>query len=128
MNLIWVVGVAFVGISGFLLLRQYVPQTAQFLSFAAVLLLLAALLPHLEEIVSAIGTLGQQAGIEESSLGLVLRGIGIGLVTRVASGVCIDCGQRSLGETVDYCGQIAVVSLAVPMILELANRIMDMDF
>lgn len=128
MNLTWVVGVAFVGVIGFLFLRQYVPQTAQFMTLAAILLLFAALLPQLEEILSAIGTLGQQAGIDEPSLNLVLRGIGIGLVTRIASGVCVDCGQRALGETVDYCGQIAIVSLAVPMILELAKRILDAEF
>ena len=128
MSLTWVVGVAFVGIIGFLFLRQYLPQTAQIMTLAAVLLLFAALLPQVEEILSAIETLGQQAGIDEPSLSLVLRGIGIGLITRVASGVCFDCGQRTLGETVDYCGQIAIVSLAVPMILELAKRILDAEF
>ena len=126
MNPLWVVGVAFVGIFGFLLLRQSMPQTAPFLPVAAILLLFAALLPQLEEILSAAVRIGEQSGMDDSSLSLILRGIGIGLVTRVASGICFDCGQRSLGETVDYCGQIAIVSLAVPMILKLAEGILDL--
>lgn len=128
MNVVWVMGVALVAVIGMQFLRRASPESAQFLPLAAVVLLLLGLLPQLEEIVTAIRDLGQQAGVAESSLGLVLRGVGIGFVTRLASGVCNDCGQKALGETVDYCGQIAIVSLAVPLVLDLAQRISETDF
>lgn len=128
MNVVWVVGVSLVGVIGFQFLRHYVPEFASFLPLAAVVILLVALLPQLDTIVSAIRDLGQKSGIEDHSVGLILRGIGIGLVTKIASGVCNDCGQRALGETVDYWGQLAIVSLAVPLISDLAQRILETEF
>ena len=65
--------------------------------------------------------------MDASVLSPVLRGIGILLITRFASGVCSDNGQKALGETVEYCGQIFVVSLALPMILDLVQKIMEAD-
>ena len=128
MNIIWVLGIALIGIMGSLMLRRFSPETAQLLPLAALLLLFFALLPRLDEIVSAVRALSEQAGIPESSLSLVLRGSGICLITRIASGICTDCGQKNLGEVVDYCGQIAVVSLAVPLVSELAQQILAADF
>ncbi len=124
MNPAWVMGVVLIVVIGSQFLRYYAPQSAQLLPLAAIVLLMLALLPQITAIVTAIRNLGQQSGFNDASVGLVLRGVGIGLVTRIASGVCNDCGLRSLGETVDYCGQIAIVSLAVPLILNLAQRIL----
>ncbi len=128
MNLYWVIGVAFTGIIGFQFLRRYVPEFASLLPLTAVVILLITLLPSLETIVSALRDLGQKSGIGDDSVGLVLRGVGIGVITKIASSVCHDCGQRALGETVDYGGQIAIVSLAVPLILDLAQRILETEF
>ncbi len=128
MNLAWVMGVALIAVVGSQFLKRFSPESAQLLPLTAVVLLLLALLPQLETIVTAVRDLGQQSGLGDNAVGVVLRGVGIGLVTHIASGVCNDCGQRALGETVDYCGQIAIVSLAVPMILDLAQRILDADF
>lgn len=128
MNPAWVMGVALVAVIGSQFLQRYAPESAQFLPFVAVVILLLALLPTLETILSAIWDLGQQSGVEQGSVGLILRGVGIGLITRVASGMCNDCGQRALGETVDYCGQIVIVSLAVPLIIDFAQRILEAEF
>ncbi|MBO5213186.1 MAG: hypothetical protein J6B86_00235 [Clostridia bacterium] len=128
MNFTWVVGIALVGVIGFQLLRRYSPETASFLPLTSVILLLFALLPQMETILSALQELGQKSGIEDGSFALILRGVGIGFITQIASGICCDCGQKALGETVDYCGQIAIVSLAVPLILELAGRILETEF
>lgn len=128
MNAAWIMGIALIAVFGSQFLRTRVPELFQFLPVAAIVILLFALLPSLESIVTAIQDLGQQASLEADSVGLILRGVGIGLVTRLASGVCVDCGQKALGETVDYCGQIAIVSLAVPLILDLAQRILETEF
>lgn len=126
MNMLFVMGIAFVAVIGAQFLRQASPEIAPFFPLAAIVLLLLAVFPQIGNIVISIQDLGKRAGIPDSSVLLVLRGVGIGLVTRVASGVCNDCGQRSLGETVDYCGQIAIVSLAVPLVMELAQRVSEM--
>ncbi len=128
MNILWVFGVGFIGIMGFLVLRKGQPEFAQLIPVLAVILLFIALLPKLEEVFSLIQILGENSGVSSDGISVVLRGVGICLVTRVASGICIDCGQRALGDTVDYCGQIALVLLALPLITQLAERLMSVSF
>lgn len=128
MNLLWVFGVAVVAVCGFLFLRYRSPEFAPLLPLMGAVLLISVLMPSLEKILAVILDLGEQSGLGNDAISLILRGVGIGLVTRIASGVCYDCGQRTLGETVEYCGQIAVVSLAVPMISSLAQKITEIKF
>ncbi len=128
MNLFWVVGVALIAVISMRFLSRYAPEYAQFLPLIAAVLLLLALLPRVGDALSAVQNLGLQSGIEDNSLGLIFRGLGIALITRFAAGICIDCGQKTLGDTVEYCGQIAIVSLALPLISDLAQRIGDGGF
>ncbi len=127
MNILWVLGVSFVGIFGFLFLRKSQTEFGQLLPIVAIVLLFLMLLPKIEEIVSLIRILGDGANISSEGLSTVFRGIGICLVSRISSGICNDCGQRALGETVDYCGQIALILLALPLLTQLAERLMSMN-
>ncbi|MBQ1965943.1 MAG: hypothetical protein II348_04630 [Clostridia bacterium] len=128
MNFVWVFGIVLVAVFGSHLLRRTGGEFAQFLPLTAVVLLLSALLPSVESVLESIQILGQRAGVDATSVGVVLRGIGIGLVTRLASSVCVDGGQRALGETVEYCGQIAIVSMAVPFLSNLVEKLMEVEF
>ncbi len=128
MNLIWIFGVALISLFASRILQRSSLEISQFLPLVGILLLLSALLPSLESILDSLQQLGQQAGLDSSSIGLVLRGVGIGLITHLAAGVCNDNGQRALGETVEYCGQIAIVSMAVPLISDLAKKLMEVKF
>jgi stage III sporulation protein AD len=81
----------------------------------------------LKEILSVLSDLSARAGISAGSLSVVFRGLGISLLTRFASGVCVDCGLRSLGETVDYCGQIALALLALPLVSDLVQTVSEVS-
>ena len=126
MNILWGVGVAFVALFGFLILRGSSSEFAFLLPLGGVLLLLASLMPDITEILRAVSLLGEGAGLEQSSLSVMLRGMGIGLITRFASEICVDCGQRALGNAVDYFGQIAIVSLALPFVISLAQTVLQL--
>lgn len=128
MNILWVAGICLIALFTTEILRRSAGEYAQFIPLIATLLLITAVLPYLREILSFVSYLGEQSGVSTSSLSLVLRGMGIVFVTRLAAGVCIDNGQRTLGETVEYCGQIAVISLALPLILDLVQTITDAEF
>ncbi len=128
MNPVWVFGVALVAVFGGLALRRYSPEMAPLLPLMGMVLLFSAVLPLVGSVLSAVTDLGQRSGLDSDSIGLILRGVGIVLVTRLAAGVCNDNGQRALGETVEYCGQIAIVSLAVPLIVDLAQKMMEVKF
>lgn len=126
--MLWIFGIAFLSVVAVSFLRHSSPEFAQLFPVAAVILLLSVLMPTLIFVLSAAGDLADRAGIAGEAVGVVLKGAGIGLVTHFGAGICNDCGQRALGEAVGYCGQVATVALAVPMILQLADKISEIQF
>ena len=127
MNVIFVVGIAFMALVCARVLQNFGASAGAVVSTVAIVLLLFVVLPVVGEILAAVRGLGLRAGLEDESLSTIFRGLGIALVTKFAAGICQDSGQKSLSETVEYCGQIALVALAVPMIMELAQRIGSMN-
>jgi len=122
-NLLTVAGIAFVCAVLISFFRKSSAETVPVLIIASCGILLSLILPQVNEILTAVRELGSDSGIGEGELGIVCRGLGICLVTRFASNVCLDCGLRSVGEMVEYYGRIATVALALPLLLELADRI-----
>ena len=125
MNVYSIAGIALLAVFGALWLRQCSGEFSQLLPVFAIGMLLLSVMPQLLDLIENIRDLSQQAGVENGSLSVVFRGVGIALLTKFASGICYDSGQRTLGETVEYCGQIAVISLALPMILSLAEQFLE---
>lgn len=121
MSILSVVGGAACAVIGILLLRRYSLEFAQLMPIAASVILLLALVPQIATVLDGVRELADLSLLDPTALEPVFRGIAILLLTRFASSVCYDCGQRSLGETVDYCGQIALVTLCLPYVLDLAR-------
>ena len=128
MNVLWIPGVVLTCVILVLILRRDAPEFGQLIPIVAAVLLASILLPNLRDITELITAIGESAGVSGESVTRVLKGIGIGLVTNFSVGVCMDCGQRALGEIVEYCGRIATVSLALPIILSFVQEILELSF
>lgn len=98
------------------------------LSVAACCVVFAALIPNVTSVLEMIENLCDAANVSSQSLTVVFRGIGICLVTRLSSGICYDMGQKALGETVEYFGQISVLLLALPMVAEFVEQVNETIF
>ena len=60
---------------------------------------------------------------------LMLKALGIALISKFCSDVCRDCGEGSLAGGVESMGRIAIISLCIPVLMEIlgyASRILDM--
>ena len=127
MNPLTVVGIALLSVLCFSVLRGISPEFASVFILSSMMLLYFFAAAPLKEILSVLSDLSARAGISAGSLSVVFRGLGISLLTRFASGVCVDCGLRSLGEAVDYCGQIALALLALPLVSDLVQTVSEVS-
>ena len=60
-------------------------------------------------------------------LGILLKAVGIGLVSEIAGMVCSDAGNGSLGKTLQMLGSAAILYLSLPVfsaLLELVREIL----
>ena len=60
----------------------------------------------------------EQSGIE-SYAEVMLRSLGIALLTRICTDICRDCGQASVAGGVELAGKLSILVLCVPLIEEM---------
>lgn len=60
---------------------------------------------------------------------VVLKAVGVGLITQFVSDTALDCGNRSLANQMIFAGRICVLMLAIPVfvqVLEIIERLTNL--
>ncbi len=111
-------GVALIALVALILLRQVRPDWAPLLRIASAVVAVGGILGLGAEVLSALGewtdTLG--AALPQESFGVLVRALGIALLTEVAATMCRDCGEGSLATWVELAGKLEILLLALPLI------------
>jgi stage III sporulation protein AD len=109
-----------------LLLKKSVPELG-FAVSVAVSLLAAALAMELVSGLSEVLTLAQeQTGLSPAVVTPVLKCVGVGIVTRLASDMCRDAGQSAIASGVELCGTACALVTALPLVRSLLQMIREM--
>ena len=69
-----------------------------------------------------------EAGFSGGAFSLMIKSLGIALVSKFCADVCRDCGESTLANGVESAGRIAMISLCIPLlaeVLEHASEILD---
>ncbi len=98
----------------------------------AVLLVMAACclvgvlaLSYLEPVFDLLRELGDLGDIQSDMLGLLMKAVGIALVSEVAGILCTDGGNGSLGKMLQILGSAAILYLSIPLIQTLLELIQE---
>ena len=102
-----------------LLLKQYRPEFALLASVTSALILLIYGIAKAGEIISAVRSLTERAGIDEQNVMLVLKALGICYIVQIAKDVCADSGQTALSDRIDFIGKVTVVAMSLPMLMQI---------
>lgn len=120
-------GIAVVGLTALLILRAYKPEWAPLLRMAVTVVslgltlsLAATVLTYVTELVSATDAL------DGESWTILLKGLGIALLTEAAAAVCRDSGEGGLATWVETAGKLEILLLSFPLISSVMDAIADM--
>ncbi|MGN0114450.1 MAG: SpoIIIAC/SpoIIIAD family protein [Acutalibacteraceae bacterium] len=102
-----------------MLLKQYRPEFALLASVTSALILLIYGIAKAGEIISAVRSLTERAGIDEQNVMLVLKALGICYIVQIAKDVCADSGQTALSDRIDFIGKVTVVAMSLPLLTQI---------
>ena len=108
-----------------LLLKRSAPELGLALSLAVSVfaaLLAAELVSGLADILTEVR---EQTGLSPTVVGPVMKCVGVGIVTRLASDICRDAGQSAAGSAVELCGAACAMAAALPLIRSLLGAIRE---
>ena len=62
-------------------------------------------------------------GLDVSLLQVILKTVGIGLISQIATLVCVDSGNQSLGKAVQIMTTAVILSISIPVLEQMLSLI-----
>lgn len=103
------------------LLRQYRPEIAVGLSIAAGTGVTLLLLGMLAEPLRTVSNWLVKGGVDEDVITLLLKALGICLLTQMTADVCRDAGDSSLAARAELAGKGAILLLILPVFVQIVD-------
>ena len=76
---------------------------------------LMAVLHYLQPVISLIAQLSRISSLEKETLGILLKILGVGLVSETASLLCSDGGSSAFGSVIRFLSGTAVLWVSIPV-------------
>lgn len=102
-------------------------ETGQLLSIAVCCMVAVAAVQYLKPVLEFVQTLQSLSGMDRSMMKILLKAVGIGVLSEVAGLVCADAGNTSLGKVVQMLGTAVILWLSIPLftaLIELIQKIL----
>ncbi len=122
--IIKIVGIALVALIIVILLKQYKPEFAIYISLLAGVLILLLVMDQLTEIVSLLQSLAAKASINSTFLALLLKITGIAFLAEFAVSVCKDAGEGAIASKIEIGSKIIIIAMSIPIISSLLEIIL----
>lgn len=119
-----IVKIAFVGILTVLLyglLRQIKPEIAPLIVLGGAAVIFITLTDSLLNVSGSVDDMMSLAGLEKENVSLLMKALGICVVTQFAADICYDNSCSSIAAAVELAGRVGAVALAMPMIKTVAQ-------
>lgn len=120
--LIKIAAVAVAGTVLGLVVKKNSPEMALMLTISLALIALYLAFDTIKAVTDFIVSLADQAQISPAVLTVVLKAVGISIVTKLSSDVCKDAGQSSVASGIELAGAFAALYIALPLF----KTVMDM--
>jgi stage III sporulation protein AD len=126
MNIIALGALAVVAVTAMLFLRQKNAEIALLIGLAASAAILLALLGSAGAVTEQVRRFVAAAGVEERYLVILLKVVGICLVTEFASNTCKDAGSAALAGNVSLAGKLMATVSALPLYADIMNTVLGL--
>lgn len=124
MEIIKIVGIGLIALVIILILRQYKPEFAIYVSLIAGIAILFISLGKLSGIVNLLKDISSRASINSQFLSLLLKITGIAFLTEFAVSISNDCGETAIANKIDLGGKVLIIVISIPIITALLETIL----
>lgn len=124
-EVIKIIAIGMISLVIIIVVKQYRPEFAIYISIIAGILILLMSLQKLGEIVGLIQRISEKAGINGKFLEILLKITGIAILTEFAVSVCKDSGESSIASKIEMGSKVIIISMSVPIISSLLELMIN---
>lgn len=111
-----IAGVILCEILIYALLRQYKPEFAVISEAAAAVIIFFMLGNELRDSLGVFSSFMKESSASSVYTGVLIKVLGIALVTQFAADMCRDSGESALASKVEFAGKVIITAASIPVI------------
>lgn len=123
MDIVKIIGIGLIALLIIVILKQYKPEFAVYVSLIAGVLIFFMVLDKLSGIISILTTLANKTNINSQYIQILLKITGIAILTEFAVSICKDSGEAAIASKIDLGGKVIIISISIPIIVALLEVI-----
>ena len=125
MNIISICVLALVTAVIAVMIRQKTGEIALMLSISCGVIILLSLLSQISGIISTVNSIVAVSDMNIEYIKILLKVIGVSLLTEFAVSVCKESGQQGIASNVLLSGKIMITAISLPLYSEILNTVMS---
>ena len=125
-EVIKIIGIALIALIITIIIKQYRPEFAIYISLVAGAIILALVIGNLTNVINLLKDISTRSGINNKFLGILLKMTGIAILTEFAISICKDAGENAIASKVEIGSKVIIISLSVPIITNLLEVILKL--
>lgn len=123
MDIIKIIGIGLISLVITIIVKQYKPEFAVYISLMAGALILMIVFDKLSEVIKLLNNLASKSAINSKFISLLIKITGIAILTEFAVSICKDSGETAIANKMDIGGKIMIIAVSVPIISSLLENV-----
>ena len=123
-EIIKIVGIGLIALILIIIVKQYRPEFALYISLIAGVLILYLALDNLTNVINLLKQICDKSGINSKFLGILIKMTGIAFLAEFAISICKDAGEAAIASKVELGSKAIIISMSIPIIYNLLEVIL----
>lgn len=123
MEIFKIIGIGLISLIIIIMLKQYKPEYAIYVSILAGILILYLVMDKLTGIINLINSIANKASVNTKFIALLMKITGIAFLSEFAVSICKDSGESAIASKIELGSKIVIISMSIPIITSLLELI-----
>lgn len=123
-DVIKIVGIGVIALILIIIIKQYRPEFALYISLIAGALILYLALDKISNIINLLKQICDKSGMNSGFLEILIKMTGIAFLAEFAISICKDAGESAVASKVELGSKAVIISMSIPIIYNLLEVIL----
>lgn len=124
-DVIRIIGIGLLALIIIVILKQYKPEFAIYVSMIAGVLILVLSIQKLTGIINLLQSLANKTYINKSFLSILLKITGIAFITEFAVSICSDAGEKAIASKIEIGSKVIIIAMSITIITSLLELVIE---
>ena len=120
-----IIGIGLVGLIIIVILKQYKPELAIYVSMAAGVIILVYAIEELTGVINLLQSISNKTYINSSFLKILLKITGITFITEFTVSICSDAGEKAIASKIEIGSKVVIITMSIPIITSLLELVVE---